>query len=217
MLNTCHCIQSGLSSVHQLGISGDLRASLEASVRGMSVARRRYAGRRVKDAIAVFEKNKGTIVFTADEAGQAPVKPTTSPQCGPSTATPDPTVRAEGTNPLPGGEGKTERQRSAKVGGWTKEKVYVLELTRDRVQAPGGREGLLPAPAVTSPTVITNQSQERTGDAREDEAVAKKEVQALAEVCVRVRACVRVWCLGPAKMVLCSYFCTHPHHPLGTH
>ena len=185
-------------------------------MRGMSVARRRYAGRRVKDAIAVFEKNKGTIVFTADEAGQAPVKPSTSTQCGPSTAAPDPTVRAEGTNALPGGEGNTERPRSAKVGGWTKEKVYVLELTRDRVQAPGGREGLLPTPAVTSPTAIANQSQERKGDAREDEAVDKKEVQALAVVCGTVRVRVRACCLGSAIGYISTSVTTH-HHPLGTH
>lgn len=180
-------------------------------MRGMSVARRRYAGRRVKDAIAVFEKNKGTIVFTADE-GQAPVKPTTSPQCGPSTAAPDPTVRAGGTNALPGSEGRTERLRGAKVGGWTKEKVYVLELTRDRVQTPGSREGLHPAPSVTPPAVTTNQGQERTGDACEDEAIDKK------EVCACVRACVQALaecacCSGLQSRCYTDISVTIPHHP----
>lgn len=102
-------------------------------MRGMSTARRRHAGRRIRDAIAVFEKNKGTIVFTAEE-GQPPLKPPASPRR--SSASPDSTDRSERT-PVPPYSGTTSQpsSRNAKsVGDWTKEKVYVLELT-------GGRSG----------------------------------------------------------------------------
>lgn len=151
---------------------------MDANVRGMSIARRRHAGRRVKDAIAVFEKNKGTIVFTADE-GQAPLKPPASPQ-RPSAA-PSPAGQSERTTIPPIADTRNERLHNTKVGEWTKEKVYVLELTRDRVSDQGQRQLRTgPVPVTRSGPVVpvaTGPDQERTRDSDKDDAVDRKQVQ----------------------------------------
>ena len=141
---------------------------LEANVLGMST-RRRHAGRRVRDAIAVFEKNEGTIVFTA-EGGQPPLKSPASSRRSPTS--PDSTEQSERT-PVPptGSTGGQQSLRNARsVGEWTKEKVYVLELTRGRADDQAERQ-LRSGPV-------------KTGGSGKDTSVDKKQVFA-----VRVCTC----------------------------
>lgn len=146
------------------------RSRLEASLRGMSTTRRRHAGRRIRDAIAVFEKNKGTIVFTAEE-GQPPSKPPASPRR--SSASPDSTEQSERT-PVPPSSGTRSQpsSRSAKsVGDWTKEKVYVLELTRGHSGEQAKRQ--------------LHSGPGPTGGSGQDSSIYQKQVCECAQLVVR--------------------------------